>query len=174
MAVALPAIAIALTAVGTGIGVYSAVQQGKAAEDAANYNAKVAENSARAAAEQAEAEARQIRRLNVLRSGAQRAGYGKAGVDLSGSAEDVFFDTGAQGELEALSALYAGDIQSGYYQSRAIGSRFEGRQARSAATLRAAGTVIGGLGTVGSSLAEPSFRSSGNAGRSSGGAGYGR
>lgn len=170
MAVALPLVAVALA----GVGAYAAVQQGKAAEDAAEYNAKVAENNAQAAADQAAAEALQVRRVTRLRAGAQRAGYGKAGVDLSGSAEDVFFDTGAQGELEALSALYAGATQSGYYQSRAAGSRFEGRQARSAASLNAASTLIGGLGTAAQLSyrmnSEPSF----NTGRSSGQYGYGR
>lgn len=173
------AIALAAVAASTALGAYSAVQQGEAAEDAAEYNAKVAENNAQAAADQAAAEALQVRRAARLRAGTQRAGYGKAGVDLSGSAEDVYIDAGTQGELEALSTLYAGATQSGYYQSRAVGSRFEGRQARAAGNLNAAATVIGGLGT-GASLgagafqggSEPGFRP--NTGRSSGQLGYGR
>ena len=144
MPVAIPFIALALTGIGTGLGVASSLQQGKAAEDQAKYNAKVSENNALAATQQAEAEALQIRRTNRLRAGAQRAGYGKAGVDIT-SGQDVLSDTGAQGELEALSALYAGQTQASYYNSQATGSRFAGRNARQAGNLNAAGSLVGGL-----------------------------
>lgn len=144
MPVALPFIALALTAVGTGVAVSGALSQGKAAEDAAKYNAKVEENNALAAQQQAEAEARQIDRQNRIRAGSQRAAYGKAGVDLS-SLNDVYYDTGQQGELESLSALYAGATQSQFYNSRAVGARFEGQNARSASNINAASSLIGGL-----------------------------
>ncbi len=167
-ATALALTAVALTAAGAGVGAYSSIQAGKASEDAAKYNAKIAENNAAVAARDAAAEAAQIRRQNLLRSGKQRAAAGKAGVDLSGSFEDVFFDTGAQGELEAMSALYAGEVTNRAFESRAIGSRFEGRQARAAGNIGAASSIIGGLGNAASigarySSAEPSFRS--NTGR---------
>jgi hypothetical protein len=137
-------IALAATAAGTGVAVAGQQQQARAAENAAEFNAKVEQNNALAAQQQAEAEALQIRRTNRLRAGAARASYGKAGVNLE-AANDVLFDAGTQGELEALSALYAGQTQSAYYQSRARGARFEGRNAASAARLQSVSTIIGGV-----------------------------
>lgn len=166
MAAAVPFIALALSAVGTGVAFAGSLQQAKAAEEAAKYNAKIDENNALAARQQAEAEALQIRRANRLRAGSQRAAYGKAGVDLS-AGDDVIYDTGAQGELEALSALYAGQTQSSYYQSRATGNRFEGRQARTAGNYNAAASLIGGVAQgagifarSGNSGSQPSFNQS--------------
>jgi len=155
-------IAVAATAAGTGVAVSSNIQQGKAADETAKFNAKIAENDALAAQQQAAAEAEQIRRKNRLLSGAQRAGYGKAGVDLSGT-EDVLTDSGTQGELEALSALYAGNRAATYDQSRASASRFQGDNAKAAGNLNAAGSLLGGLSSVGTQLStNPSFRSTGS------------
>ena len=70
MPVAIPAIALALTAVGTGVAIAGARQQASDAKGAANYNAKVEENNAIVAQQQADAEALQIRRTNRLRAGA--------------------------------------------------------------------------------------------------------
>lgn len=136
-------VSLALTAAGTGVAVAGQRQQAKAAENTAEFNAKVEQNNALAAQQQAEAEALQIRRTNRLRAGAARAAYGKAGVNLE-AGNDLLYDTGTQGELEALSALYAGQTQASYYQSRAAGARFEGRNAASAARLGSAATIIGG------------------------------
>lgn len=136
-------VSLALTAAGTGVAVAGQQQQAKAAEDSAKFNAKVNENNAIAAQQQAEAEALQIRRANRLRQGSARAAYGKAGVDLQ-AGNDTLYDTGAQGELEALSALYAGQTQSSYYQSRGVAARYEGRNAKAAAGWNNASTIIGG------------------------------
>ena len=80
-------------------------------------------------------------------------------------------DTGAQGELEALSAIYAGQTQSSYYNSRAAGSRYEGRRAQTAGNYNQASSLIGGLASGASiySRNEPSFkRTTPTLGRSSG------
>ena len=137
----------------TGIGAYSAIAQGQAAEDAAKYNAKVNENNARSAEYQAQAEAQQVRRRNAAILGRQRAVLSKSGVTLSGSAEDLMYDSAVQGELEALNVLYAGNVQSGYYQSRARLSRFEGANARTAGYYGAASSVLSGASSAASSYA---------------------
>lgn len=159
-ALVLGIVAAASAAAGTGVAVAGAQQQAEAANDTAKYNAKIAENDAIAASQQAEAEAAQIRRKNRLLGGAQRAGYGKAGVDLSG-ANDVIADAGAQGELEALSALYAGDRAASFNQSRAVSSRLQGSQAVAAGRYSAVGSLIGGIGNTAYALNQPGFRRGG-------------
>lgn len=144
MPVALAALALVATAAGTAVSVTSAQQQAKSAKDTAKFNSDVENNNAIAAQQQAQAEATQIRRTNRLRAGAARAAYGKAGVDIS-SGNDVLYDVGTQGELEALSSLYAGSTQAGYYQSRGAGARFEGSNAVSAARSQGTSSIIGGV-----------------------------
>jgi hypothetical protein len=119
------------------------MQQAQAAKDTAKFNSDVEKNNAIAAQQQAQAEATQIQRQNRLRAGAQRAAYGKAGVDIS-SGQDVIYDTGTQGELESLSTLYAGQTQASYYQSRGAAARFEGANQARAAGYQAAGSIISG------------------------------
>lgn len=144
MAVALPAIAVALTAVGTGVAAYGAVSQGQAAKEAGHFNAQVARNQATAEQQRADFEAQAVRRRNTIVAGQQRAAFAKAGVDLTGSAEDVIYDSAIQGEIDRMAALYGGATAAGYYRSRAKLSVFEGDQAASASYFNAGGTVLTG------------------------------
>lgn len=134
-------------------GVVSAIgqkQQGEAANQAAKYNAAVAQNEAIMAQNAAAAEARQIRRRNMLRLGAQRAAIGKSGVslDAGSSFDDVIFDSSIQGELEAQSVLYAGLVRSRSQMAAGAMSLYEGRQAKRAAGIGMAGSAIGALGGI--------------------------
>jgi hypothetical protein len=150
--------AIAATVAGTATSVVASQQQAKAAEGTAKYNAEVDKNNALAAQQAAEAEAAQIRRLNRIRQGSARASYGKAGVSLE-SGQDALTDLGTQGELEALSTLYAGQTQASYYNSRSTGSLYSGRNARAAGNLATASSLIGGLADTASTYnrVKPAF-----------------
>ncbi len=143
---AVAAIAVALTAIGTSVAVYGAVEQGNAAKDAANQQKDAENANAQAAAQAAELEAGQIRRRNLLRLGSQRAAAAKSGVLIDDSAADVIYDTSIQGELEAMSALYSGATQAGYYRSRGKAAAAEGAAAQRAGQIAGAGTLIGGIG----------------------------
>jgi hypothetical protein len=130
--------------------VATAVTQKQAADASAkvaSVNAKNEEVQAGVAAQQAQLEAEQQRRQNRLRLGAQRAAAAKNGIDLSsGSIEDVMQDTAVQGELDALSTIYAGQTQASYLRGRASVSRAEARNYKSAGTMSAVTTLIGGAG----------------------------
>lgn len=145
MAVALPVIAVALTAIGTGVAAYSAVEQGKAADEASKRQQEAENANSKQAQDAAALEAAQVRRRNLLRMGSQRASAAKSGVLIDDSAADVIYDTAIQGELEALSATYSGAAASSYYRSRGVSARAEGRAARRAGNLGAGATLIGGL-----------------------------
>ena len=91
---AIPAIALAATAVSAGVGAYSAIQSGQAQKAAANYQAQVAQNNATIAgynANAAIAEGNQklqaAQEQAAQRQGMIRAVMGAGGIDLnSGSA----------------------------------------------------------------------------------------
>jgi hypothetical protein len=92
----------------------------------AHNNAITAENQALAQREQAKYNAEKIRQRNRRLLGQQTAGYAKAGVDLAGSPEDVIYDSAVQGELEALMAIYAGDISAHAYFAEATAQKYAG------------------------------------------------
>lgn len=91
---AIPAIALAVSAVGTGVGAYSAIQSGNAQKAAANYQAQVAQNNAKIAGMNAnDAIAQGNQKLqaeqekDAQQQGMIRAVMGAGGIDLnSGSA----------------------------------------------------------------------------------------
>lgn len=159
--------AIAVTVISSAA---TAVQQKQAADaqaDVAKVNAQNEETQANAVAQQAQLEAEQQRRQNRQRLGAQRAAAAKSGIDLSsGSITDVFEDTAVQGELDALSTIYAGQTQSAYLRGRASVSRFEAKNYRRSGNLQAAATLIGGAGSAYGSYSRRSSPKSSGGGRS--------
>lgn len=136
-----------MAAAGTAVSVYSSVQQGQQTEKAANFNAKVAENNALASQQQAEFDVNRIRRKNVLLAGRQRAAAAKSGVELSGSVDDVMFDSSVQGELEAMAALYTGEVAANRERSGGQLSRMQGQNAKETSYYNAGGSILSGAGS---------------------------
>lgn len=139
---------IVLAAAGAGVGAYSAIEQGKQAEAAGKYNAKVQRNNAVTARNQANFEADRIRKRNRLVAGKQRANYLKSGIDLSGSAEDVILDSAIEGELDVAAAQYAGASAAQSQVARARLSEYEGRAAGRAGYVRAGGAILSGASSA--------------------------
>jgi hypothetical protein len=75
-------IAMAAAAAGTVVSTASAVQQGKSAQNLANYNAQIAQNDAIAARQKAEFDAAAQERQARLFAGSQRASMASTGSEL--------------------------------------------------------------------------------------------
>lgn len=158
MPVALPVIAVALAAVGTGVATYGAIEQGKQADEASKRQQQAENLNAQAAMNAAGLEAEQIRRKNRLRAGEQRAAGAKSGV-LIEDFEGVMYDTSVQGELEALSALYSGASSATYSRSRGANYRAEGKAAKQAGYIRGGSTLLGGLSSTATGVSKlPAFK----------------
>ena len=168
---ALGVAAIAASTVSTGLGVYSAVQSGAAQKDAAEFNAAVARNDAIAAQQQAASESRQFSRRNRLRAATRRARFAASGIELSGSAEDVMFDSAVQDELDRQNALYRGELRAGRSKAEAGLQEAMGRNAVTSSYLNASGTFLGGVGQVASIASNPNFRKKGGSSRGAASAG---
>lgn len=135
---------LVLTAASTAVAFVGARQQARAQEQAANYNATVAEQNAEIAREQAALRAQQIERENRLRLGATLAAAGASGVATEGTVIDVVGDLVTQGELERQQALYEGELRArGFTIDRDL-SRSRARGARSAGRISAATTLLSG------------------------------
>lgn len=142
---ALAAAAVASIAA-AGISAYGMYSQGQAQKKMAEYNAEVAANAAKSSQMQGQAEAERIRDRNARVAGAQRASFLSSGVTISGSASDVMYDSALEGELDAMMAIYRGDIGANQANSQAELSRMQGRAAQSASMYNATGTLLTGVG----------------------------
>jgi hypothetical protein len=141
MAAAIPFIMVASAVVGA----VGAIQQGKAAKAAADFNATINMQNAEIARADAAMQAQQIGRENYLRLGAVRAAQGKSGGAAGeGSVLDVLGDVAAQGELEKQYALYQGEQRARGFQNTATLDTFSGRQAEKAGYLKAGTELLSG------------------------------
>jgi hypothetical protein len=126
-------------AAGTALQAFSQVKGGSQANKASEYVAQEIEH-------QGAEEARQTIRRGRFVSGAQRAGYAKAGVSgTTGSPLEVQMDL--VNELERSLVETARETQT-----KAAVERYRGAQAKQASQTGAAGTILGGatqMGTTG-------------------------
>ena len=138
---AIAAVAAAVSAVaGAGGAVYSGEMQKKAADynaDVANVNALMAQNKAKA-----DEQAHRAMVAKILSS--QRALYGKSGLSMEGSPLLVMEDTALQGELDALTIRYGGDVAAANARSQANLQRMQGRAAQTSGYISAGTTLLSG------------------------------
>lgn len=140
----LAAIAAVVAVVGAGISAYGMYQQGQSQKKVAAYNAQLQQNSAIAARQESEAEAARLRdRANRIR-GSQITAASKSGLMLSGSVNDVMYDSSINSELDALTAIYKGQRSANTLNSQAAITRFEGESAAETAMWGAGGTILTG------------------------------
>lgn len=138
-------IALAVVAIAAATSGYAASTSMAAQRDAANYNAAVQKNQAAAATQQSQFDAQRIRDRNARILASQQAGYSKAGVDISsGTAQDVYYDSAINGELDALAALYTGRVSANNSISRAGLYGMEADNANRGRTMGVIGSVLGG------------------------------
>lgn len=160
---------LALGLLATGVSAYGAIQQGRAAQSAANYNARVAEMNAKiadkAAQDELERGARdeQRKRIEVAAiAGQQKAGMAAAGLDITyGTPLEMLVDTAYAGEMDALTirtnanrAAYNREVQATNLRAQGQMYEFEGKSARSGSMLSAIGTIAGGVGSAYGKFAE--------------------
>lgn len=148
----------ALVLASTAISAYSAVATASAQEDSARFNQAVAKNDAIAAQEQSQYEADRIRDRNRRVMASQRSAMLRNGGLLTGSNDDVMFDTAVQGELDVAAEIYKGNVATGAAKSRA---QLYGMQASSAGTAGLLGmgsSILGGALQATQLVSNPNFK----------------
>jgi hypothetical protein len=144
MAFIAPAIPYIMAA-SAAVSAIGAIQQGKAAKAAADYNATISIQNAQIARADAAAMAGQQDRENYLRLGAIRAAQGKSGGEVGeGSVLDVLGDTAAQGELEKQNIIYQGEQRARGFTNTATLDTFSGKQAQTAGYMKAGSELLSG------------------------------
>ncbi len=141
MAVAIPFLMIA----GAAMSAIGAIQQGKAAKAAADFNVKVGEQNAAISRQNAADQARQQERETYMRLGAVRAAQGASGGAAGeGSVLDVIGDVAAQGELEKQQIIYRGELAARGYQNTATLDAFSGETAQKSSYWKAGAELLSG------------------------------
>lgn len=126
--------ALALMAGGTLMNVYGQYQQGKAAEKAAEYNARIQEITGR----QKESLIRRQGRKELSRI---RTAVSKSGVRMEGSPMEVLAESAANIEMDALNARFG-------METGATATRAEGKSRKRGANLSAAAQLLSGAGST--------------------------
>ena len=162
--IALGASAIAGVAGGV-VGGISSYQQGKQQQAMYNYQAKVQQENAKIAEQNAAMERQQgieEARLQRIKSaqaiGSQKTAMAANGVDVTqGTALDVIEDTAAMGELDALQTRYnyerkalAYESQASNYQNQSNLDIIAGKNAYSAGKMNALASGLEGISKAGS------------------------
>ena len=146
-----PVTAVAIA--GSAMTAYGQIQQGRAAEKAAEYNAEVANIQAKDAINRGniEAEKQSLKAQQV--AGAQRAAMGASGAQVdSGSFADILLDTATTGEKDAQTIRTNAMRQAWGLESQAEIDLYQGKQAKVASQYAAAGTLITGASSAASRM----------------------
>ena len=142
-AAAIPAIVMAAGAtVSAGAAVYSGIQQKKAGE----YNAKLAEQNAKAIDVQTREAIRRQRAQNAALLSAQRASALTSGVGESGSTLLVAMENARNLEKNVRDIATSGNAQQYAAMNQATLSRFQGNAAMTSGILEGTGTLLSGAG----------------------------
>lgn len=151
----------AIAAVAGGVvGGVSSYQQGKAQQAQYNYQAKVNEENAKIAQENANVQRQQgieearLQRIKAASTiGSQKTAMAANGVDVTqGTAVDVIADTAAMGELDALQTQYnyemkarSYEAQAGNFQNQANLDVISGKNAYTAGKIGAVQSGLAGI-----------------------------
>ena len=140
-AAAIPLI-VAGTAVSAGAAVYSGIQQKRAAD----YNAKMAEQNAKAIDVQTREAIRRQREQNRAILSAQRASALTSGVAETGSTLLVAMDNARNLERNVTDIATQGNAQRYAALNQATLSRMQGSSAMTSGVLQGTGTLLSGVG----------------------------
>lgn len=142
-------IVVGVTVVSTAITMYSQNEAGKAAKATSKYNAKLAENEAKAKEQQAHVESQQMQKQKERLLASQRAGFAKGGASITeGTPLLLMAEQAGEAELDILQHQRNRAMEVTALRSEAEMHRYEGKQARKASKLAMASTAIGAIGSI--------------------------
>lgn len=140
--------------VGTGIGVYSAIDQAQTAKEAAKYNAEAASAEALNRETLAAESSRRLRAENRRRMATLRNNLAGTGVLSSeGTPLAIIGENAANLELGVQDAARAAAMQAQSLRAQGAMSLWEGDQQARGALIGGGASLLGGLGSIGSTYA---------------------
>lgn len=144
-----PWIPYIIMAVGTAVSVAGQIRQGQAAQNAAMYNAKVNEQNATAAEQQAQSQAAMQTHRASMHNGELLAEYGASGVvSGEGSPLEVLAQSAASAEMDRQNIIYNGRVRATSFRNGAQLAITQGETAMQNGYMSAAGTLLQSAGKM--------------------------
>jgi len=143
--------AIAMIGLGAGVNASAQKQAGKSQQALANYNADINDIKANDALARGQNDELRHRLSTNKLIGSQRAAFAASGVDITGAdstAVNVFADTAALSEIDALTIRSNAAREAWGYRTQAQDDRARGRIAKQTGDNQAIGTLIGAGSTA--------------------------
>lgn len=135
----------AITSAAAGaVGAVGSIQQGKAAQSAANYNAQLQEQEAAQRSREASLAEEATRRRSRQQLGRQRAQLAESGIGFEQMGTSLIEDSVKFAEMDALNVRYEGATQRRGLLAGSNLSRAEGKNARRSSYFNAAGSLLRG------------------------------
>lgn len=138
------AFAVPFLVASTAMQAVGSIQQGRAADKAARYNAKILEQNAATELSQASEREDAVRRQAAMVLGKQSAAFAQSGGGMGGSAADVMQQSSTMAELDALTTRYEGALRAQGLRAEAATERYAGKQAKQAGYFNAANSILSG------------------------------
>lgn len=143
------ALIIGLAAAGTATSVYAQQQQAKQANQMADQQDLIAKQDAQFAASEAQVQAKMIRKASDRQRAEARAALAGSGVTVGvGTAEQIDKEIAADGEQDALMAIYDGGNRARQITVNGNLESTRSRNAASAANLNSISTALQGGATI--------------------------
>lgn len=138
--------AAAIPFVIAGISAYGAIKQGQQSAQASQENAALAETQAKSALQQGVSREDELRRQQAQFNGEARARTAQSGTGFEGSNADLAKQNAVLQQLDLLNTRYNAQLQASGLMAQAAQDRTAAKNAKSNATLSAAGSIAGGFG----------------------------
>jgi len=133
-------------AVGAGIKAVGSIKAGNAKKRQAERQAALQDQQAEETINRAETNVLALKRQREGLKGAQRSGFAKGGVELSGSALEVLEDTNTQFDRDVVNTRRQAQFDADQIRRGAQITRAEGKAAKTAGILGAVGAGAGAIG----------------------------
>ncbi len=134
-----------LAAAGGVMGAAGSLYEGRAAQEAAAFNIKVAKRNAYLVRKAAEEDARSTLITGRKVVGEMLANYGSSGIKTDeGSPLEIMQESVRAAEKDALNIRYQGELQARSYLDDAKMERFKGNVAETASYIRASSSLVSG------------------------------
>lgn len=147
-----PAVAVWATIIGTGVSVYSSLEQSRYNKEVAANNATTAEYQAQDAIERGSLKEKQSRLQTQQLIGKQKSAIAGSGftLDESGSASDVLADTAALGEEDVFAIRSNAAREAWSFRVTGTNALAQGQLAGAEGRSKATSSMISGAGSVSS------------------------
>lgn len=141
-------LALAATAVSTGVSIHSSNQRAKAQAAANEFNAETRRKQAKIAQEDAMENASRMRHNQAKELARIRAYYAGSGIEETGTALDMYGEQAGEFELEIADLYTNANRQAAGLENQARLDEFYGKQARTAGKFEMLGAAASGAGSA--------------------------